>query len=272
MVSALKNIVTHRELIAALAWKNIAVRYKQAYLGIGWAIIKPVTLMLIFALLRSIVGIDTGPVPYAVLTFAALLPWLFFQEATAEGVQSIVGNAHLIKKIYFPREVFPLTAVVTKLIEFAINYAILLAMMAYYGIFPTAQALWVPLLVLYAVLVALAIAFIGAAINVYYRDVGAAIPLVLNLLMYASPVIYPLTLVQEKLLVKGAAGDWSATLYTLYTANPLAGLIDAFQRVMLKGQPPDLKAMAAGMLLVVLALPLSYLVFKRAESWFADVI
>ena len=272
MISAFGSIVSHRELIAALAWKNIAVRYKQAYLGIGWAIIKPVTLMLIFSLLRSIVGIDTGAVPYAVLTFAALLPWLLFQEAASEGVHSVVGNAHLIKKIYFPREVFPLTAVLTKLVEFAINYAILLAMMAWYGIFPGAQALWVPLLVLYAVLVALAIAFAGAALNVYYRDVGAALPLALNLLMYLSPVIYPLMLVQEKLLVQRAAGDWSGTLYTLYTANPLAGLIDAFQRVMLRAEPPDLQALLPGMIVVAVALPLSYLVFKRAESWFADVI
>lgn len=272
MIFTLKSVAAHRELIAALAWKNIAVRYKQAYLGIAWAIIRPVTLMAIFSLLRSIVGIDTGPVPYAVLTFAALLPWLFFQEATTEGVQSIVGNSHLIRKIYFPREVFPLTAVVTKLIEFGINYAILLGMMAWYGIFPGVQALWVPLLVLYAVLIALAIAFIGAAINVYYRDVGAAIPLFLNMLMYASPVIYPLTLVQEKLLANRAAGDLSGALYTLYTANPLAGLIDAFQRVMLKAQPPDLHAMAPGMVLVALALPVSYLIFKRAETWFADVI
>jgi len=272
MITAIRSIVSYRELILALAWKNIAVRYKQAYLGIAWAIIKPLTLMAIFSLLRSIVGIDTGTVPYAVLTFAALLPWLLFQEAAAEGVRSIVGNAHLIKKIYFPREVFPLTAVATKLVEFGINYAILLAMMSYYGIFPSTQALWVPLLVLYVVLISLTIALAGAALNVYYRDVGAAMPLVLNMLMYASPVIYPLALVQDKLLVKHAGGDWSSVLYTLYTANPMAGLIDAFQRVMLRGQPPDLHAMAPGMILVAIAFPISYLLFKRAESWFADVI
>ncbi|HZP88099.1 MAG TPA: ABC transporter permease [Burkholderiales bacterium] len=272
MITAVQNIVSHRELIAALAWRNIAVRYKQAYLGIGWAIIKPLTLMLIFSLLRSIIGIETGEVPYAVLTFAALLPWLLFQEAASEGVVSVVGNAHLIKKIYFPREVFPLTAVVTKVLEFAINCAVLLGMMAWYGIFPGAQALWVPLLVLYAVLVALTIAFVGAALNVYYRDVGAALPLALNLMMYASPVIYPLALVQDKLLDHRAAGEWSTALYTLYTANPLAGLIDAFQRVMLKGLPPDFHAMVPGMVVIAIALPFSYLAFKRAESWFADVI
>ena len=268
----LKNVISHRELIVVLAWKSIALRYKQAYLGIAWAVIKPLTLMLIFSLLRSIVGIDTGAVPYAVLTFAALLPWLFFQEAASEGVNSIVGNAHLIRKIYFPREVFPVTAVATKLVEFTINYVILLALMAYYGIYPSAQALWVPILVCYAVLISLAIALVGAALNVYYRDVSAALPLVLNLLMYASPVIYPLSLVQEKLLANHAAGEWSRFLYTVYTANPLAGLIDAFQRVMLKGEPPDVYAMLPGLVSVAVALPISYLLFKRAESWFADVI
>lgn len=272
MIAVVRSVISYRELIAALAWKNIAVRYKQAYLGIAWAVIRPLTLMLIFSLLRAIVGFDAGTVPYAVLTYAALLPWMLFQEAATEGVTSVVGNRHLIRKIYFPREVFPLTAVVTKLVEFGINYAILLAMMAYYGIFPSAQIVWVPLLVLYAILISLSIAFVGAAINVYYRDVGAALPLLLNVLMYASPIIYPLSLVQEKLLDRQAAGDWSSSLYLLYTANPLAGLIDSFQRVMLKAQPPDLQVLAPGMIAVALALPLSYLFFKRAETWFADVI
>lgn len=272
MIAALRNALDHRELIIALAWKNVSVQYKQAYLGIAWAVIKPITLMAIFSLLRSIVGIDTGAIPYAVLTFAALLPWLFFQEATTEAVRSIITNAHLIRKVYFPREVFPLTAVVTKLIEFGINYAILLGLMAYYGIFPSGHAIWVLVLLIYLVLTTLTIAFVGAAINVYYRDVGAAIPLLLNMIMYASPVIYPLSLVQQKLLVEQAGGEWSKALYFLYTANPMAGLIDAFQCVMLKAEPPDLRSLAPGMIVVAVCLPISYLIFKRAERWFADVI
>jgi lipopolysaccharide transport system permease protein len=120
--------------------------------------------------------------------------------------------------------------------------------------------------------VALSIAFVGAALNVYYRDVGAAVPVVLLLLMYASPVIYPLTLVQDKLLTKQGAGGWSNTLYILYTLNPLAGIVDAFQRVLLKGLPPDLGAMWPGMALTVLAFPACYAIFKRAEDYFADVI
>jgi lipopolysaccharide transport system permease protein len=112
----------------------------------------------------------------------------------------------------------------------------------------------------------------GAAINVYYRDVGAALPVLLSLLMYASPVIYPLDLVKEKLLVQHAAGDWSGLLYTVYTLNPLAGIIDSFQNVVLRGLPPNFQALMPGMVLMLIALPLSYLFFKRAESYFADVI
>lgn len=272
MPSVFSELYQYRELIAALAWKNIVVRYKQAYLGILWAVLKPVMLMLIFTLVRSFVGIDSGDVPYPILTFAALLPWVFFQESVSEGVNSVTGNAVLIKKIYFPREVFPLTAMVTKLVELGINFLILGGLMVYYQMVPSIYALWIPVIILYTMVVALALSLFGAAINVYYRDVGQMLPVALSLLMYASPVIYPLSLVQKKLLVEKAAGEWSEALYTLYTVNPLAGIIDSFQRVLLKGLPPDFEAMLPGAIAITILLPLSYLFFKRAESWFADVI
>jgi len=272
MIQVIKNLYTYRELIAALAWKNIVVRYKQAYLGILWAVLKPVMLMLIFTLVRSFVGIETGDIPYPILTFAALLPWIFFQESASEGVNSVTANSALIKKIYFPREVFPLTAMVTKLVELAISFIILAGMMIYYKMTPTIYALWVPAIILYTMIVALTISFFGAALNVYYRDVAQALPVALSLLMYGSPVIYPLDLVKKKLLVEQAAGQWSNDLYTLYTLNPLAGIIDSFQRVLLKGIPPDFEAVYPGLFLTLAILPLSYLFFKRAENWFADVI
>ena len=272
MLSVARNLYDYRELVATLAWKNIALRYKQAYLGIAWAVIKPVTLMLIFTLMKSFIGIDSGSIPYPVLTFAALMPWIFFQESASEGVNSVVGNTALIKKIYFPREIFPITSVATKLIELGINFVILAGLMAWFGMVPSVHALWVPLIIAYTVLAALTVSLFGAAVNVYFRDVGQALPVLLNLLMYASPVIYPLQLVQDKLLVQRAAGDWSQLLYTLYTLNPLAGIIDAFQSVVLRNQAPDLGALLPGMLLVAVLLPLSYLYFKRAEAYFADVI
>lgn len=266
------NLIAYRELILALAWKNIAVRYKQAYLGILWAVLKPLMLVLIFTVVRSFVGIDTGNIPYPVLTFAALMPWVLFQESASEGVTSVVGNGMLIKKIYFPREVFPLTATITKLIEFCISALILAGLMAWYGIAPNAQILWAPLIVAYTLVAALTISFVGAALNVYYRDVAAALPVALSLMMYLSPIIYPLSLVKQRLLEQQAAGEWSNTLYLIYTANPLTGIIDAFQRTVLQGLPPDLDTLWPGMVLVALLLPFSYAYFKRAESYFADII
>ena len=272
MITPIKNIVDYRELIAVLAWKNITVRYKQAYLGIGWAIVKPLALMLVFTLVRSFVGIPSGNVPYPILAFAALLPWIFFQDSASEGVQSVVGNAALIRKIYFPREVFPITGIITKLVELGINAIILAGLMLWFRMMPSVYILWAPVIILYTILASLTVALAGAAINVYYRDVGAALPVLLSLLMYASPVIYPLDLVKDKLLVQQAAGDQSNVLYTLYTLNPMAGIIDSFQNVVLRSQPPDFQAMLPGMILVAIALPISYLFFKRAESYFADVI
>ncbi|PCJ38073.1 MAG: ABC transporter [Cellvibrionales bacterium] len=272
MIAAVRNLITYRELIAALAKKNIVVRYKQSYLGLVLAVLKPVMLMLIFTLVRSFIGIETDGTPYPILTFAALLPWIFFQESASEGVNSVTSNAALIKKIYFPREVFPLTAMVTKLVELAISFFILAGLMAYYQMMPTIYALWVPLIIFYTMLIALTISFFGAAINVYYRDMSQLLPIALSLLMYGSPVIYPLSLVRQKLLDEQMAGDWSNQLYTLYTLNPLAGIIDSFQRVLLKGMAPDFNALLPGFILMIILLPISYLFFKRAENWFADII
>jgi lipopolysaccharide transport system permease protein len=145
-------------------------------------------------------------------------------------------------------------------------------MMIYYNMMPSLYALWVPAIILYTMIVALTISFFGAAINVYYRDMSQALPIALSLLMYGSPVMYPLSLVYQKLIVEQAAGKWSNVFYTLYTLNPLAGIIDSFQRVMLKSLPPDFEALYPGLVLTLVILPISYVFFKRAENWFADVI
>jgi lipopolysaccharide transport system permease protein len=272
MITAAKELYAYRELVAALAWKNINVRYKQAYLGLTWAILKPFLLILIFTVVKGCVGIETGDIHYPILTFAALMPWILFQESASEGVNSVVGNAALIRKIYFPREVFPVTATVTKLIELLISFLILAGMMVYFQMMPTIHALWVPLIVLYTLVAALVISLVGSAINVYYRDIGMALPVLLQIMMYLSPVIYPLSLVQQRLLDDKALGEWSETAYFAYTLNPLAGIIDSFQRVLLQGLPPDLNALWPGFVLTLVLLPISYKLFKSAESRFADVI
>ncbi len=272
MLKIVTNLYTYRELIAALTYKNIVIRYKQAYLGILWAVLKPIMLMLVFTVVKSFVGIDTSGIPYPLITFAALIPWAFFQDSVTEGVNSVTSNTSLVKKIYFPREIFPLTAMATKLVELAISFVILAGMMIYYRVPIDLNALWLPVLVIYTIIVALTISFLGAAVNVYYRDIGQAIPIGLSLLMYASPVIYPLDLVQQKLLIQQAAGEWSERLYSLYTLNPLVGVIDSFQRVLIKSTPPNFETLYPGLILTLAILPFSYWYFKRAENWFADVI
>lgn len=272
MIQIVRNLYDYRELMTALAWKNIAVRYKQSYLGLAWSILKPLMLLLVFMLIRGFVGIDTGDIPYPVLTFAALVPWILFQESISDAVNSVVSYANLIRKVYFPREVLPFTAVLTKIVEFGVNLVILIGLMLFYKIFPTLQWAWLPLLACYAVLAALSVALAGAALNVYYRDVSTALPVLLSFFMYTSPIIYPLQLVHKKLVIEQAVGEYSNALYSLYVLNPLAGLIDAFQRVLLRGLPPDPATLMPGVMLVAVLLPLSYLTFKRSEAYFADVV
>jgi len=272
MIQVIKDLIAYRELLWTLSWKNVTVRYKQAYLGLLWTVLKPVLLVLIFSIVRSFIGINTGAVPYAVLTFGALLPWVFFQESASDGVNSVVSNAALVKKIYFPREIFPISSVLTKLAELGINFVVLGGLMAYYHIAPGGYVLWVPLIILYTMVVSLCISMAGAAMNVYYRDVATALPVMLSFFMYLSPIIYPLALVKKTLLTNHAAGQWSKELFTVYTMNPLVGIIDSFQKAMFYNQSPDISVIWPGLLLVMLALPISYMIFRRAEAYFADVI
>jgi lipopolysaccharide transport system permease protein len=272
MFALAKNLLAYRELIAVMAWKQVIVRYKQSYLGLAWTVIKPFSLMLVFTLLNSFVGISHGSIPYPVLSFTALIPWVFFQESISEGINSLVVNAQLIKKIYFPREVFPFTGVITKLMEFFINSMVLAALMAYFHVATSGTILWVAPLLIYTILASLAVALAGAALNVFYRDVGAMLPILLQLIMYASPVIYPMSLVEKKLLVDRAAGPLSDFAYLLYRLNPIAGIIDGFQRAVLYGERPDINLMWPGMVFTAIMLPISYFVFKQAERHFADII
>ncbi len=272
MLNLIRNLYQSRTLLMTLAWKNVALRYKQSFLGIFWALLKPLCLMVIFSIVRSFVGIKSGDIPYSVLVFTALMPWMFFQESTSEGVVSVTGNTALIRKVYFPREIFPVIAVGTKIIGLGLNLMIVLLLMAWHHIPLGLQALWVPVLVLYVSLASLSVAFFGAALNVYYRDVAQALPIALSLLMYLSPILYPLHLVKEKLLVQEIAGPFSEWYYRLYSVNPLVGTIDAFQKVLLHNEPPDFASMLPSAFVLLVLFPLSYAYFKRAERYFSDVI
>jgi lipopolysaccharide transport system permease protein len=266
------RIWQYRELLWTLVWKEIVVRYKQAYMGVAWTVLKPVMLMLVFTLMRGFIGIESGPIPYPVLTFAALIPWVFFQEGVALGVMSIVVNAALVKKIYFPREVFPLMSVLTKVVELGVDMMVLFGLMLWYRIPISAQVVWLPMLVIYLILAVLSVSLLGAALNVFYRDVSQLLPVAISLLMYASPIIYPLSLVKHVLLEKQAAGIHSNLFYFIYTFNPVVGIVDTFQNTLLYAKPPDFQVVWPGLMLVLVILPMSYGYFKSVEPGFADVI
>jgi lipopolysaccharide transport system permease protein len=272
LTQPLRSLYDYRELLVVLTWKNISLRYKQSHLGIAWMVLKPLVLVAVFSVVRSFVGIDSGEVPYALLTYCAMVPWTFFQESTSDGVGSVVNNGGLIKKIYFPRELFPVVSLLTKVVDLGVSLSILTVLMGWYGVVPHWTLVWAPLIIGYTIAASLAVSLAGAAMNVYSRDLSQALPLLLSLLMYLSPVMYPLQLVKIKLVDQQMAGTWSDTLYLLYTLNPMAGAIDGFQRVVLRGLSPDWSVMWPGMLGVAVLLPLSYLFFKQAEAHFADVI
>lgn len=272
MLQLARSLYQYRDLLRVLTWKNVTLRYKQSYFGLAWVVLRPLMLVGIFMVVRSFVGIESGAVPYALLTYCAMVPWLFFQEAASEGVGSVVNHANLIKKIYFPREIFPLASLLTKTVELGVGLGILALMMLWFQWAPGWHALWAVPLLLYTMLVALTISFAGAALNVFSRDMSQGVPLLLSLGMYLSPVIYPLELVRAALLERQAAGAASEWLYLLYTLNPMTGVITGIQDAVLRNQPPHWDVLAPGALLVAVLLPCSYLFFKRAEAYFADVI
>ena len=178
----------------------------------------------------------------------------------------------LIRKIYFPREVFPLAAVLTKIFELLINCLMLAALMIYYKIPLSVHILWAPLFIFYTLILGLGTSFFGAAMNVYYRDVTSFLPVAVSLLMYCSPIIYPLSLVKKTLLVNQAAGEFSGLLYKIYCYNPLVGIINGFQAVVLRNENPEWMVILPGMIVTIVIFFLGYAYFKRAEKFFADVI
>jgi lipopolysaccharide transport system permease protein len=259
MYSLLSDLIRYHELLFNLTLRDIKSRYAQSFLGIAWALIQPLSLVLVFTVIASFVKISSEGIPRPIFYYAALLPWTFFSSALNVAIPSVVSNSNLVKKIYFPREIFPMAAILASFFDLCISAVIFAAFFIYYQVSITSYILFVPLLLLVQMIFMLAISLLGAGLNVYFRDIRAALPLVLQLWMYASPVLYPLSVVPEK---------WRS----LYLLNPMAGLIEGFRRVMLKGQPPDYTALLVSFGASLLLLFLCYRIFKRLERKFADVI
>ena len=256
----LQDLWAYRELLYFLTWRDVKVRYKQTTLGIAWVLVQPVLMTVIFTLfLGGLARVPSeGRIPYPLFAYVGLLPWTFFSTAVLSGATSLVSNSHLITKVYFPRLVIPAAALAARLVDFAVGFVVLIGLMLFYGVSLTWNSVALPVLVLLTLLLALGIGTFIAALNVKYRDVGIIVPVVVQLWMFVSPVLYPKSLVPER---------WSG----LYALNPLVGIVDGF-RAALFGRPFDWPALAAATAVTVAVVICALYVFRRTETGFADAI
>jgi lipopolysaccharide transport system permease protein len=254
------ELIRYRDLLWTLSVHRVKVRYKQSVLGISWAILQPLSLMLIYtAIFSSVAKIKSDGVPYAVFAYSALLLWTAFSTALTNATNGLVSHQQLVTKVYFPREILPLTYVFASVFDFAIGSTVLAGLMIYYRVPLTLNILYAVPIIALLVAFATAAAFVFSATQVRFRDIGVAMPLLLQLWMFASPVVYPLSAVPQ-------------SIQPLYMLNPMAGIVDSFRRIVVQGLPPAGAPLATAAVVALVALPLSYMYFKHVESTVADVI
>lgn len=260
ILSGLDELNKHRELLFSWTLRDFKVRYSQSLLGVAWAILQPFSLMIIFSVVFSIIlKVPTEGVPYPIFAYTALLPWTFFANSLTFSIPSLVNNMNLVSKIYFPREILPLSSILVCFIDYLIASSIFVLMLLFYRVPVGPAILFVPLILIVQTCLTFGVSLLGSAVNVFYRDVRFVIPLALQIWMYVSPVIYPVNMVPTK-------------LRTIYFLNPMAVLIDTYRRTILYNQMPDLPYLALAILLSVLIMIGGYRYFKLAEREFADLI
>ncbi|MDQ6672231.1 MAG: ABC transporter permease [Chloroflexota bacterium] len=254
----LRDIWEHRELLYFLAWRDVAIRYKQTIFGATWAIIQPFLQMVAFSVIfGQLAKIPSDGIPYPIFSYCALLPWNYFATSLAKSSNSLVGSQNLISKVYFPRLILPIASVLPPLLDFGIAFIVLLGMMVFYGIAPTPAILLLPVLVLVTMMCALGCGLWLSALNVDYRDVGYVVPFLTQLWMVATPVAYPSSLLEE---------PWR----TLYGLNPMVGVIEGFRWVLLGTDPPQ-TLLLLSVVVSVLLLVTGAFYYRRAERTFADI-
>ncbi len=255
----LRDLWQYRDLFYVLTARDVKVRYKQTVLGILWAIIQPLLTMIIFTLFFGrLVGVPSDGFPYALFAYAALVPWTFFSNAVTSSGNSLVGNSSLITKVYFPRMIIPLSAVSAGLVDFAIAFGLLLLLMLFYDIGFSLNFLMLPVLTLLTALLAAGVGMWMSSVNVKYRDVRYALPFLIQIWMFATPIIYPLSLVPEK-------WRW------LLLINPMTGLIEGF-RAAIFGKPFDFAALGISTAVILPILFFSLIKFRQMERSFADIV
>lgn len=250
----------YRELLYFLTWRDIKVLYKQTILGAGWAIIQPLFTMLIFTLFfGKLAKMPSDGIPYPIFSFAALVPWTFFANGLAKSSQSLVNESNLIKKVYFPRLVIPMSAVLSSVVDFVLAFIVLLIMMFIYRIVPSLALLWLPAFILLAIITSLGVGLWLTAMNVQFRDVRYTVPFLVQAWMFATPIAYPSSLLSE---------PWR----TIYGINPMAGVIEGFRWALLgtNSAPGPIIYVSAAVAAIVLVSGAFY--FRRMEKTFADVV
>jgi lipopolysaccharide transport system permease protein len=254
------NLYHYRDLLWLWTGREVRVRYKQSALGASWAVIQPLALTVVFTLVFSrLMQVDTGDVPYPIFAYAALVPWTFFATSLAFAIPSLVNNLNLVGKIYFPREILPLASIGAALLDFVIAGLVFAGLMFLYRVPLTLNVLWVIPLLIVQIVLTVGVTLIGAALIVFFRDVRFIIPLLTQIWMYATPVIYPATLVPAQ---------WQ----TLYFLNPMAGIIAGYRSALVLGETPNLPALLLATIISIVLLFIGYATFKRTEPLFADLI
>ena len=260
MALQLGELWAYRELLYFLVWREVKVRYKQTSLGVAWAVIQPVLTMVVFSVFFGWLGkMPSDGVPYPVFAYCALLPWQLFAFSLTESSNSVVANQRLLSKVYFPRLVMPIAALGVGLVDFSIAFVVLLGLMAYYGLTPGLAIMALPFLTTLAVATALAGGLWLSALNVKYRDIRYTVPFLVQLWMFATPVVYSSSLVPE---------PWKA----VYALNPMVGVIDGFRWALLGGVQPPLTTMAVSAATVAVVMTGGLVFFRRTERTFADLV
>jgi lipopolysaccharide transport system permease protein len=260
MISDLTALYRHRELLWMWTLREIRVRYKQSVLGAAWAILQPLALMLAFTVVFSVlVKIPSEGVPYPVFSYTALAVWTLFATSLSFAIPTLVNNLNLVTKIYFPREILPIASVGAAFVDFLVATPLLIALLVWFRTPLSPALLWVPGLVAVQLLLIVGIVLPASALNVFYRDVRFVIPVAVQLWLYATPIIYPLSVIPE-------------SFRALYALNPMVGLVDSYRRVILHGEPPAFDYLAISAAVSLALATMGYAYFKRSEGVFADRI
>ncbi|MGA9349232.1 MAG: ABC transporter permease [Anaerolineae bacterium] len=255
-----RELWEYRELLYFLTWRDIKVRYKQTVLGAAWAIIQPFFTMVVFSLFfGKLARMPSDDIPYPVFSYAALVPWTFFANGLSQSSTSLVASANLIQKVYFPRLVIPISSVISGAVDFVLAFVVLLGMMLYFGTAPTWNVIWLPLLLLLALVTSLGVGLWLTAMNVQFRDVRYAVPFLVQAWMFATPIAYPSSLLDE---------PWR----TLYGINPMAGVVEGFRWALLGTETAPGPIILVSALVAVGLLISGTYYFRRMERTFADVV